>query len=165
MRYNIIGPNYLANKIKYKGNVTLNLNVGDLVIGQGLIENVVLTPGNNTVDIKGSLSIATVIDNLDAILSTEKSAISNGDLQLSASGNTTIYEGTHISYYEEILNHLVLTTQIPILDVVFDTLKGLIDSNTTLSGLLNGTNEALASGISDKLANLSDLFDASDLVS
>jgi hypothetical protein len=155
----------IANKIKYKGNVTLNLKVGDLLVGQGLFENVVLTPGNNTVAIKGSVSIATVIDNLAAILSTEKSAISNGDLQLSASGNTTIYEGTHISYYEEILNHLVLTTQIPILDVVFDTLKGLNDSNTTLSGLLNGTNEALASGISDKLANLSDLFDASDLVS
>lgn len=116
-------------------------------------------------DIKGSLSIATVIDNLASILSTEKSTISNGDLQLSASGNTTIYEGTHISYYEEILNHLVLTTQIPILDVISDTLKGLLDSNTTLSGLLNGTNETLASDISGKLANISDLFDASDLMS
>lgn len=111
-------------------------------------------------NIKGSLSIATVIDNLAAILTTETSAISSGDLQLSASGNSTIYEGTHISYYEEILNNLVLTTQIPILDVVADTLKGLTDSNTTLSGLLNGTNETLASEISDKLANLSDFFDA-----
>lgn len=119
-----------------------------------------LTPGNNTVDIKGSLSIATVIDNLATIISTEKSAIANGDLQLSASGNSTIYEGTHISYYEEILNNLVLTTEIPILDVIFDTLKGLLDSNTTLSGLLNDTKETLMSDLSYKLASLSDLFDA-----
>jgi hypothetical protein len=125
----------------------------------------VLTPGNNTVYIKGSLSIATVIDNLAAILSTEKSAIANGDLQLSASGNSTIYEGTHISYYEEILDNLVLTTEIPIFDVLVDTLKGLLGSNTTVSGLLNGTNETLTSDISDKLANISDLFDANGLMS
>ncbi|KAH8699234.1 hypothetical protein BGW36DRAFT_426906 [Talaromyces proteolyticus] len=136
-------PNYSIVSFAL-GNVTLNLKAADFVLGQGVIENVVLKPGNNTVDIKGSLSIATVLDNLISIAAAEKSAILKGNLELSASGNATIYEGVHITYYESVLNSLVMTADVPILEVLSDTISGLVGSNTTLSALLNGTNSTLS---------------------
>jgi hypothetical protein len=118
--------------------VTLNLQSSNIVIGQATIENVVLKPGNNSVSLRGQLDMDTVIDNLPAILSTPKSALMDGELELTASGNSTIYDGKHVAYYEKLLNKLTITTRVPILMVLLETVRGLID--TTGSGNGNGIN-------------------------
>lgn len=113
--------------------MTLNLRSSDLIIGQATILNVLLKPGNNTVALRGRVEISTVLDNLSEILGAQKTALGDGELELSASGNSTIYDGVHIKYYEQVLNNLTLVARVPILQVLGDTLDGLL--NNTDSGL------------------------------
>ncbi|GAM35148.1 hypothetical protein TCE0_017f03247 [Talaromyces pinophilus] len=125
------------------GNVTLNLQAGGLILGQAVIDNVVLTPGNNTVSLRGSVSIETILQNLGTIIEAEKDAILSGNIALSASGNSTVYNGVHILYYEEVLNNLVITAQVSIVSLITDTIGGLVQGNSS----------SIASAISGWLGN------------
>ncbi|KAG2417656.1 hypothetical protein HFD88_008875 [Aspergillus terreus] len=111
------------------GNVTLNLQSKDLVLGHALIQNVVLRPGNNTVDLSGRLEISTVLSNLGQILENSAEAIREGSIELSATGNQTIYNGQHIPYFERVLNNLTLTTRVPIMKLLLDTVQGFLSGS------------------------------------
>lgn len=134
--------------------MTLNLRSSDLIIGQATILNVLLKPGNNTVALRGRVEISTVLDNLSAILNAQKTALGDGELELSASGNSTIYNGVHIKYYEQVLNNLTLVARVPILQVLGDTLDGVL--NNTDSGL-----GKVLSNITQILGNVSSSSDTS----
>ena len=129
--------------------MTLNLKTSDLILGQATIENVILKPGNNSVALKGELDIKTIMDNLSDIISSQKEALTSGDLQLDASGNSTIYNGVHIDYFEEVLNNLTLTARVPILEVLGGTVQNLLgdNNNSTLGNLLQNLTSTL-SGLS-----------------
>jgi hypothetical protein len=126
--------------------VTLDLKSTNILIGQATIENVLLKPGNNSVALRGRIDVDIVLDHLPAILAAQSSAIMEGQLELSASGNSTIYNGEHIVYYEKVLQGLTLTARVPIAMVLLNTLSGVMDS--TNSGGGNGLN---ISNILDKL--------------
>ncbi|KAL4891818.1 hypothetical protein BDV59DRAFT_203091 [Aspergillus ambiguus] len=111
------------------GNVTLDLKIGDLVLGNGTIDNVLLEPGNNTVPLRGILDIQKAVANIGTLLAAETNALSSGNLMLSASGHSTIYNGLHIPYFEKVLNNLTVTANVPILKVLFGTIEQLITSN------------------------------------
>lgn len=114
--------------------MTLNLKSAELIIGQATILNVLLKPGNNTVALRGRVEISTVLENLSKILDAQKAALANGDLELSASGNSTVYNGAHINYYEEVLNNLTLVTRVPIVQILGGTLQGLLDNSDSALG-------------------------------
>lgn len=114
--------------------MTLNLKSADLIIGQATVLNVLLKPGNNTVTLRGRVEISTVLENLPEILDAQKAALANGDLELSASGNSTVYNGVHINYYEEVLNNLTLVTRVPIIEILGGTLQGLLDNSDSVLG-------------------------------
>lgn len=120
----------------------MNLKSDDLILGQATIFNVLLKPGNNTVSLRGHLEIQTVIENFSQIFSSQKEAILNGDIQLSASGNSTIYNGNHISYYEEILNDLTLTARVPIMKALLGTVEGMA-SDSDIGNALSQVSDAL----------------------
>lgn len=120
----------------------MNLKSDDLILGQATIFNVLLKPGNNTVSLRGHLEIQTVIENFSRIFSSQKEAILNGDIQLSASGNSTIYNGNHISYYEEILNELTLTARVPIMKALLETVEGMA-SDSDIGNALSQVSDAL----------------------
>lgn len=105
-----------------------------MIIGQATILNVVLKPGNNTVALRGRVEISTVLDNLSEILDAQKAALANGDLELSASGHFTVYNGVHINYYEKVLKNLTLVTRVPIIQILGGTLQGLLDNNDSALG-------------------------------
>lgn len=100
-------------------------------MGQAAIDNIVLTPGNNTVSLRGTVSIETILQNLGMIIDAEKDAILSGNIALSASGNSTVYNGVHITYYEEVLNNLVITAQVSIVSLITDTIGGLLQKNSS----------------------------------
>jgi hypothetical protein len=140
--------------------VTLNLIVGGLILGNATMLNVLLEPGNNTVAARGIVDLELVIEHLPQIIESQASALQSGNLEISASGNSTIYDGQHIEYYEDILSNLTLTAQVPILTLLFDTLKGLLGGSSSvnsssplnLTSLLSGLN---ATNILPLLGNLS----------
>ncbi|KAJ5542745.1 hypothetical protein N7461_008748 [Penicillium sp. DV-2018c] len=128
------------------GNVTLNLKSQDMILGQASIDNVVLKPGDNLVDLHGYLDFDFLIDHLGEILATQNSALREGKIELSASGNSTVYNGKHIRYFEEILNGLTITTQVPIVMLLANTLGGLMDTGEEgkgldIAGILDGLND------------------------
>ncbi|KAJ5697122.1 hypothetical protein N7488_010806 [Penicillium malachiteum] len=134
------------------GNVTLNLWSYDVLVGQGTIQNVVLKPGNNSVSLRGELDIDTIIYNISDIVHSQESALLDGEFQLSASGNSTIYDGNHIEYYEDVLNNLTLTTRVPILEILSGTLEGLLDenNNSTIANLIQNVTSTLSDFTSSK---------------
>jgi hypothetical protein len=130
-----------------------------LILGQAAIDNVVLTPGNNTVSLRGSVSIETILKNLATIIEAEKTAILNGDIALSASGNSTVYNDVHITYYEEVLNNLVITAQVSIVQLITDTIGGLVQGNSSsiasaISGLLGNTTTNEVTDLDSKVTQL-----------
>jgi len=114
------------------GNVTLNMIVGDLVIGQATMLNVLLLPGNNTLQITGIIDIKTAFENLAQILAAQSNALKSGNIEITATGNTVVFNGEHITYYENVLKNVRLTASMPILSILTDSLGGLIGSNSTL---------------------------------
>ncbi|KAJ5657052.1 hypothetical protein N7507_009002 [Penicillium longicatenatum] len=150
---NLLATATLPNKSVFTfalGNVTLNLRSYDLLVGQATMHNVVLKPGNNTVSLRGSLDVNAITENLSDILTSQRTALLQGKFQLSASGNSTIYNGVHISYYEEILNNLTLTAQVSVLEVLTGTLENLLNNgnNSPLSKIVHNITNIL-SGVSD----------------
>lgn len=95
-----------------------------------------LRPGNNTVPLRGILDIDTAVRNIGTLLAAETSMLGQGKLMLSASGHSTIYNGLHIPYYEQVLNHLSVTANVPILRVLFDTISEFASTNSdTVQGV------------------------------
>ena len=115
----------------------------------------VLTPGNNTVSLRGSVSIETIIQNLGTIIEAEKDAILSGNIALSASGNSTVYNHVHITYYEQVLNDLVITAQVSIVKLITDTIGGNSSSiASAISGLLSNTTTNEVTDVDSKVAQL-----------
>ena len=75
------------------------------------------------------VDIPNAIRNIGPILAAETEALSQGNVMISASGNSTIYDGEHISYYEKVLNNLTISANVPILKVLFGSISGLVSSN------------------------------------
>ncbi|OAX83922.1 hypothetical protein ACJ72_01713 [Emergomyces africanus] len=102
------------------GNLTLDLLSGNIPLGQVVIYDVLLKPGNNTV-------------NGDC----QKVALSEGNLDLTINGNSTIYNGKHIPYFEDVLNNLTLRTKHPIISVLTGTIQGLTEGGKGIGGILD----------------------------
>jgi hypothetical protein len=119
--------------VKIQGNVTLNLRIGGFAIGRARLYDVLLKPGRNSVAARIDADLAAAIGNLPAILESQAEPLRRGAIELSASGNSTIYNGQHIKYFEDVLNKLEMTAEVPILKVVMDSLGGMLSDN---SGML-----------------------------
>lgn len=96
----------------------LNLIMRGLILGNATIHNVLLLPYNNTVSARGIVILKLVLQNIGTIISSQIDPVKNGNLELSASGDSTFYNGEHIDCYEKILNSSVLTAQIPVLTLL-----------------------------------------------
>ena len=78
------------------GNVTFNTFVNDTLIGNSTIQDFVLKPGNNTYQMHG------VTDQV-LVLSMLQSTYKDGILPVRIVGNSSIYNGQHLTYYERAL--------------------------------------------------------------
>jgi hypothetical protein len=87
------------------------------------------------------VNLSTIIQNLAAVLEAEASSIANGNILITATGDSTVYNGLHIPYYETVLNNLALTGEVPIAKFLIDSLQQYLGSNSTLiSGILGPAN-------------------------
>ncbi|KAL4964934.1 DUF3712 domain-containing protein [Aspergillus stella-maris] len=162
------------------GNVTLNLKSGDIILGTALLPNVTLLPGNNSVGFTGKADINSALSSIGPILSAQTAALANGEIELSASGNQTIFNGEHIRYFERVLNDLTITARVPITQVLLDTAgdflgedsEGVVEALTDMlnkidfGALFQGVDfDSLVDSVGDIInnLNLSDLVSGSDL--
>lgn len=114
--------------------MTLNMQLGPSTLGLGYLSNVVLAPGNNSVPIRATLSIPTLLADLPAIIgsTSQQAALKTGNLAIGATGNATVMNGQHIGYYESVLNKLQLEGQMPIVQLLEDSVETFLGSNSTL---------------------------------
>ena len=89
-----------------------------------------------------------MIQNLSKILKQQKNSIQNGYLSLTTVGKSVIFEDHHVDYYEKPLKKLVLPAQVPIGDLLINTLQNILNSNGTnvLSGESSGGGSGGSSG-------------------
>ncbi|KAL4808630.1 hypothetical protein BDV18DRAFT_157574 [Aspergillus unguis] len=115
------------------GNVTLNLKSGSIILGTALLPDVTLVPGNNSLAFTGKLDIDSMLSNLGEIVNSQKDPLRSGLIELSASGNKTVFNGQHIPYFERPLNGLTLTARVSIINILADTVEGLMDGGFNLT--------------------------------
>ncbi|KAI9842711.1 MAG: hypothetical protein M1838_003009 [Thelocarpon superellum] len=95
---NLIGTAYIPNPSVLTiamGNVTFNLSVQGDFIGTTTIENLTLVPGNNTVPMRSTTNQSLVIEKL--------TQFPDGFLPIDVLGNSSVYNGQHLPYYEAAL--------------------------------------------------------------
>ena len=108
--------------------------VGGYKLGLANLYNVVLSPGNNQVAARIHADLMTAIENLPDILATQRDPLSRGMIELQASGNSTVYNGEHIEYFEYVLNDLLLSAEMPIMKLLTDTIGGMIGGSSDFLG-------------------------------
>lgn len=142
------------------GNLTLNILSGPVLIGILRLQDVVAPPGNTSLAFRGELYFDAILQNLGPIIQSQASAIKDGNLNVSASGNSSLINGQHITYIENVLNKQVLSTQIPILTLVTQLAGSLLSGGTTLSNLgsLLGGLLGNLTGTSTSTSNISSLL-------
>lgn len=118
------------------GNVTLNILSGSYLIGTASLLDVVLPPGNSTLNFRGRLFYETVLANIGPIVSSQAHALKDGNLEVSASGNASVIDGQHITYVEDVLNAQHLSTQIPILELLAQLSSQFLTDGSALGDAL-----------------------------
>jgi len=73
----------------------------------------------------------TVMKNLPQIIASQRDALRHGNIALKSTGNLVTYEGITVDYYTRVMKNLTLTAEIPVRQVLRNTLRGLLDVNGT----------------------------------
>lgn len=73
----------------------MNLYVGGDLIGNSTIADLTLKPGNNTVDMRSTTNQSLVLQKLPTY--------KGGILPVDIVGNSSVYNGQHLTYYEQAL--------------------------------------------------------------
>ena len=89
------------------GTVVQDTYVDGQKIGNTTIDNMVLAPGDNYLPMRGSSDQGAVIN----LISTK---YKNGILPITVVGNSVVYDGQHLPYYEEALKTANLTASLDV---------------------------------------------------
>ncbi|KAK3313341.1 hypothetical protein B0H66DRAFT_565916 [Apodospora peruviana] len=109
------------------GNVSFNLMAGnDINLGLVRVDDLNLKPGNNTPEFYGEFYFDQLVPNLAAIMETQRDALNEGNIQLTAKGNSTLANGEHIKYIEGVLNNKNIPFTIPVMTLLVDVLSGVL---------------------------------------
>lgn len=94
------------------GNVTMTMSTATAgVVGNSTINDMTLVPGTNTFPLTGTINE----------LLTGSSANSSGFVTLLISGESAIYNGQHLTYYEQPLKNNVLSLELNVFQVLADS--------------------------------------------
>ncbi|MCJ1397923.1 hypothetical protein MMC11_001119 [Xylographa trunciseda] len=107
---NLVGEVLIPNPSVFTfamGNVTMNLAVAGHPIGTSTLADLVIAPGTNMVPM-------TAVTNQTAVLELVTGPYKDGLLPVDITGNSSVYDGVHLTYYEQALASV---TQHVVLDV------------------------------------------------
>ncbi|CAJ2510230.1 Uu.00g061300.m01.CDS01 [Anthostomella pinea] len=124
------------------GDISLNLMAGDVRIGLITLNDVLLPPGNNSWFFSGELFIGALVQNIGAVLASQGTALSDGNIQIDVTGNATVVNGVHIPFVEKVLNAKRISSSVPVVKLLTDLVGsftgGLDGSVTDLVGEVFG---------------------------
>ncbi|KAF5025484.1 hypothetical protein F66182_2389 [Fusarium sp. NRRL 66182] len=111
------------------GNLTFNLESGETRLGLVHLYDVHLKPGDNLVPFDGNFFFQELVPNLSDILDSQKGPLGNGYMELNATGNSTVAGGKHIKYIEGVLNKKHIRFRVPVVTLLTDVARGLLDAH------------------------------------
>ncbi|EXJ92747.1 hypothetical protein A1O3_01299 [Capronia epimyces CBS 606.96] len=110
------------------GNVSLAMSVAGLPVGTATLPDVLLKPGNNSFPMRAITNQTAVVD---LIFTNYKSGI----LPIDIVGNTSVYAGKHLPYYEQALQANNVTIRLDVIKALEDAgLAQYLGINTTSTG-------------------------------
>lgn len=133
------------------GNVTLNVFSGTYLVGIANLYDVVIPPGNQTLNYRGQLFIDYALQNIPGIIASQASALQSGNIEITASGNASVVDGQHIGWVENVLNAQRLTAQVPIFELVGQ-----------VAGQILGNSSDIGDALSDLLDSLRNITEADE---
>ncbi len=121
---NMVGEVFIPNPSVLTismGNVTFNNYVDDTFIGTSSLTDLVLKPGDNTVPMRSTVNQTFVIE-------TVVGKYTDGMLPVDIVGNSSVFEGEHLPYFEKALQanrqHIVLNVGAALAEVGGGSLLG-----------------------------------------
>lgn len=139
---NVMLPNW-GDLIIGLGDLTFNLHVAGLTVGFITMPDVTLRPGNQTVPMTGQVYLPVIMSNITDIFSNQTQAISQGNIDLTITGNSTKIDGEHITYLERVLSTTTLPLQLPIFQLITDIGGSVLSGDSSIGGLLNAVGEGI----------------------
>ncbi|KAJ5807733.1 hypothetical protein N7474_009002 [Penicillium riverlandense] len=112
------------------GDLTLNLYVGSVLVGEVFISNVTFTPGPNVVSSRVYLDPKTAVRNITTIIQSQKESLYRGKLGVRVSGKSTVRNGENLAYFENGLSKLQLYSMVPVSRILGSTVGGIATSIT-----------------------------------
>ncbi|CAN8104283.1 unnamed protein product [Discula destructiva] len=121
---NVVGnltlPNPSSVTINF-GDLLFNTSIANILIGNVTVSNAKLVQGNNTIPFTGKIDLTTVVDNLSTI---SANSSSDGDVQMVISGGQCFMDGQHITYVEDALSGVSLSTPFNLTQTISSLLGG-----------------------------------------
>ncbi|KAI1836428.1 hypothetical protein DTO006G1_2637 [Penicillium roqueforti] len=145
------------------GTLVLDVKSGDLVIGNATVKDVTIKPGDNVFPLTGILDIHTMIEHLGEILASQTKALTTGNLSLDTVTRTVTWNGTLVPYYTNVMKQLTLTANVPIADLVKNTVQNLLSGNESLTDILSSAGDT--SNLLGNLTSSNGDSDTSELAS
>lgn len=109
------------------GNLTMDMFVGDVLIGNSTLRDVVLRPGNNTFPLRGVTNQTAVVQ----LLFTE---YKSGIFPINVVSRRVVYDGQDLPYYEQALQANNLTVHLNVIEILQKAgLASLLGINSTSS--------------------------------
>lgn len=118
------------------GTIVLDVKSGDLVIGNATLKDITIKPGDNVFPLTGILDIHTMVANLREVLASQAKAIATGNLALDTVTRSVTWNGELVPYYTDVMKQLTLTANVPIADLVKNTVHNLLSGNETLRDII-----------------------------
>ncbi|KAI1324383.1 hypothetical protein F5Y16DRAFT_424010 [Xylariaceae sp. FL0255] len=141
------------------GHITMpnwsDLNTGSVLIANVKLQDAYLPSGNTTFPFRGQIYIDAVIENIGEVLAAQDDLFGRGQVSVRANGNSTVVDGEHIPYFEDLLNNAHIGLDVPLAQLLGDIATSALDGDLTLSGLgtaLNSSDDLLTTFLDD-LAN------------
>ncbi|KAK2738414.1 hypothetical protein FQN55_000540 [Onygenales sp. PD_40] len=157
--YNVVGEVVVQNPSPASvtlGEVTIGVMVGDIKLGRAFVAVNDIVPGNNTFFVKGMVDVGNIEEDITPILKTEVPYLKKGLIMASAAGETVVYRGKHLPYWEKAFQSIKVSATRPVkpllmsvVDNSLESVMGLDDDSGFLGDVVSGLVDSVLETLND----------------
>ncbi|PGH18101.1 hypothetical protein AJ79_00729 [Helicocarpus griseus UAMH5409] len=158
--YNVVGEVDVVNPSPASvtlGDVTLVVLVGDVQLGRAFVAVNDIVPGNNSFFVKGMVDIGNVEDNINSIIITEVPYLKQGLIMASASGESVVYQGQHLQYWEKAFQTIKVSATRPVKPLLMSAVDNSLGSVMGVSDYDGFVGNVVSSLVDTVLKTINDL--------
>ncbi|KAL4803063.1 hypothetical protein BDV18DRAFT_163588 [Aspergillus unguis] len=112
------------------GDVTLTLHLANQSIGQATVAIDNLVPGNNTFNVRAQLNGTVLSDHIEDIIREQIPYLQQGNISVSATGESVVYDGQHLAYWEKAFRKIDFTVTRDVREILDMILGNGVDGDS-----------------------------------